>query len=58
MSETKLNGLYKKDADGIFRNVFDGTPLNGDKKIERVAENNLNEKEGGQRNFGEDYREQ
>ena len=58
MSETKLNGLYKKDADGIFRNVFDGTPLNGDQKIERVAENNLNEKEGGQRNFGEDYREQ
>ena len=58
MSETKLNGLYKKDADGIFRNVFDGTPLNGDQKIERVAENNLNEKEGGQRNFGDNYKEQ
>ena len=58
MSETKLNGLYKKDADGIFRNVFDGTPLNGDQKIERVAENNLNENEGGQRNFGENYKEQ
>ena len=58
MSETKLNGLYKKDADGIFRNVFDGTPLNGDQKIEKVAENNLNEKEGGQRNFGDNYKEQ
>ena len=58
MSETKLNGLYKKDADGIFRNVFDGTPLNGDQKIEITAENDLNEKEGGQRNFGDNYKEQ
>ena len=61
MSETKLNGLYKKDADGIFRNVFDGTPLNGDQNIEITAENNKNEFENGdtQGNFmpsNPDYR--
>ena len=60
MSDTILNGLYKRDADGIFRNVFDGTPLNGEQNIEITAENNANEYEnsGGQRNFGENYKEQ
>ena len=58
MSDTILNGLYKRDADGIFRNVFDGTPLNGEQNIEITAENDLNEKEGGQRNFGDNYKEQ
>ena len=47
MSDTILNGLYKRDADGIFRNVFDGTPLNGDQNIEITAENNKNEFENG-----------
>ena len=60
MSDTILNGLYKRDADGIFRNVFDGTPLNGEQNIEITAENNANEYEnsGGQRNFGDNYKEQ
>ena len=61
MSDTILNGLYKRDADGIFRNVFDGTPLNGDQNIEITAENNKNEFENGdtQGNFmpsNPDYR--
>jgi len=61
MSDTILNGLYKRDADGIFRNVFDGTPLNGDQNIEITAENNGNEFENGdtQGNFmpsNPDYR--
>ena len=61
MSDTILNGLYKRDADGIFRNVFDGTPLNGDQNIEITAENDGNEFENGdtQGNFmpsNPDYR--
>ena len=39
MSETKLNGLYKKGDDGVFRNVFDGTPLNVEEKTEIITEN-------------------
>ena len=38
MSETKLNGLYKKGDDGVFRNVFDGTPLNVEENTEIIAD--------------------
>ena len=39
MSDTKLNGLYRKGEDGVFRNIFDGTPLNVEEKTEIITEN-------------------
>ena len=41
--EKLTNGLYKKNADGVYTNVFDGMPYNGPGYVDGVKEVIANE---------------